>query len=337
MAAEERLSGCTPEVAMAWHVVQARQAEQHSYALSLSTYLHDLAAAEEAFATTVAALAETLVRSLGLANKAAGLPASETDDSGSTVRASVRALANHGGAYSALLLGSSRTLKAEGLRLHKLDIEANRRGRAAQARGATLASDVRVAQSAVGAARQTFLQMSAIAEKATREPPPEDPWLVEVALHAATDQLKTLAMAQDRGMRNLLHQTATNDVVLTNAAGGVLVEAASGQRRMHEAMMGHSAELVKLAKSVDGEIDLQARVRRRLPDADGAMLFCPPTQAPVMASPSAGSLRALSFLRAKVYKISLLYILYIYIYTYIHTYIYSSDKHFSHHVFLSIY
>mmetsp|Transcript_24735 Transcript_24735/g.61408 ORF Transcript_24735/g.61408 Transcript_24735/m.61408 type:complete len:243 (+) Transcript_24735:106-834(+) len=29
------------------------------------------------------------------------------------------------------------------------------------------------------------------------------------------------------------------------------------------------------------------------------MLFCPPTQAPVMASPSAGSLRALSFLRAK--------------------------------------
>lgn len=275
------IHGCAPEVAEAWRLAHSRQAEQHVYALALSTYLHDLAAAEEVFAHTLAKLADALLRALPAANKAAGL-APDAPDAGCTTRGAIRALAGHGHSFSASLAEHSKLLRAEGLQLHRTDVEANRRGRAAQAHAATLAADVRAAQVVVDSARTTHLEMLAIAQNArTSEPPPKDPWLAEVALHAATDHAEQLAAAQDRGMRRVLSETVAADVVLTDAVGSLLADSASAQRRLHEGLMDRSAELVAKVKSIDGAIDLQRCVARHLPEGSGG--------AALLRAPAAGS------------------------------------------------
>lgn len=291
---EDACSGCLPEVGAAWRVALARQAEQHVYALALSTYLHDVAAAEELFSHTLAKLGDTAVRALASANRAAGLPAG-TADGGSTMRGAIRALASHGSAFSAALAEHSKLLRAQGLRLHRADVDANRRGRAAQARAATLAADVRAAQAAVDSARMSHRELSLLVDRGGPEPPPTDPWLAEVALHSAADHHQTLVVAQDRGMRAVLAESAAADVMLTDALGALLADAAGAQRRLHEGLMDHSAELVASAKGVDGAIDLHVSVRQLLPEGSAsAGLLRVHADAPAIAatSPALRTLRS---------------------------------------------
>lgn len=254
----------------AWAVAQARQAEQHVYALALSTYMHDLAAAEDLFSQTLKALAETLARALPSASKAAGVQLDGQDAGGTTTRGAFRALANHGRAASAAFAQHAKIVRAEGLKLHRLDVEHNRLGRGAQARREALDADVRAAQAVVDGALAAHAEMCALAERGASEPPPGDPWLAEVALHAARDRLQTLGAAQDRGMRCALSEAVAADVALTDTVGSLLADAASAQRRLHEGLMDRCAELVGAAKGIDGGVDLQRCVRLHLPEGSAA-------------------------------------------------------------------
>jgi hypothetical protein len=258
------------DISRAFEAISARHAEQHIYSHALSTYLHDLATVEVEYAQAIAKLTETLGRSLGAADRAAGLVTSDkADKDASTARAAIRALVAHGVALSTSVLEHSRASKADGLKIHSLDIDAIRRGRAAQARAATLAGDVSAARAEVDNARAEYQTARAAANAADRAAPlPTDPWLAEVKLHAVSVNRSNLEAAQARSMAALLREAAGTDVTLTNALGAILLDVASSHRHLHEELTAHAAKLQRHARAVEGEVDLRVRVRARLEDDD---------------------------------------------------------------------
>lgn len=266
------------EIDRACEAIVERGTEQHAVAAALSTYLSDLAAAEDAFAHALVKLSDTVARGMGRKPErvTANAPAAPAAAGESTMSAAIGALERQGKLQAAALAEHSKALRAEASKLHRLDIDANRRGRATQARASELRTREAKANESTEAARTAYRELCAASEPG-RGPPPTDPWLAEVALEAQKSTLARVRTERARGLRRLLLEQAAADVVLTDALGSVLVDVVSAHWHLHEELRQRAGDAIKAAKAVDGELDLHTRVRARLPEGDASGLLRPPS------------------------------------------------------------
>lgn len=256
------------------------------YDVAIGGYLSDLATAEESFARTLDRLADHLAAALD-AGAQRMVPDAASDAPKSTMRKALADLAQQTRRQARRGLDYSRTLKEDAARVQRLDVDANRRNRAARARLDELNARVDVAERELAAARKALADV--MEQKTDDEPPSTDPWLLEINLQSAVEELATSTDARDTAAREEAAAAAVTDARHTDAVAEILQVWASAHRGVQEHLRDIAGERLVSVRGVDGSVDMHTSLRALMPDGDAAGIFRSigaPSRAPAVDDPT---------------------------------------------------